>query len=244
MRLFGFGKKKETPQPQGGGGGGAGGGAVPRSEQLKTAIDQNNIAVDNLDKRQRFLEKKVCDMEERARVEVGKKNKRAAMEALKRKKMLQSELVTLGNAKMTLEQQVMTMEAAQIQAAAVGALVGGVQAQKHLQVNIDQVDQVMEEMQEQQDYQNEISQCFQQGTSMMDDDDLLEEFNALQAEELEGELLNTQEQMLQMGPTPSKPTPAQARPVPAQKTTPAASSNLTENEADELAALQARLEMA
>lgn len=242
MRLFGFGKKKETPQPQGGGGGG-GGTNVHRSEQLKVAIDQNNIAVDNLDKRQRFLEKKVCDMETKAREAVGMKNKRSAMEALKRKKMLQSELDTLGNAKMTLEQQVMTMEAAQIQAAAVGALVGGVQAQKHLQVNIDQVDQVMEEMQEQQDYQNEISQCFQQGTSMMDDDDLLDEFNALQAEELEKDLLSTEQQMLHMGPTPSQPTPAQARPVPAQKT-PAASSNLTENEADELAALQARLEMA
>jgi len=246
MRLF-FGGSKKDSAPSGGGGNGGGGGQN-RTEQLKGAIDKNNQAIDNLDKRQRYLEKKVQDMEEKARQAARAKNKRGAMEALKRKKMLMSELDTLTNAKMTLEQQVMTMEAAQTQAAAVSALASGVKAQKNLnqQMNIDQVDQVMEEIQEQQDIQNEIAQCFQQGSSMMDDDDLLDEFIQLQAEELEKDLLTTTEQIIDVGPTPTAlPPQAQpARPAPAAKQLAAPmGGDLTDNEAAELAALQARLDM-
>lgn len=244
MRLF-FGSKKQenSSAPSGGGGG-----SQNRAEQLKGAIDKNNQAVDNLEKRQRFLEKKVGDMEEKARAAAREKNQRSAIEALKRKKMFKAELDTLSNAKMTLEAQVMTMEAAQTQAAAVAALASGVKAQKNLQqeLNIDQVDQVMEEMQEQQDIQQEIANCFQQGTSMMDDDDLLDEFNALQAAELEKDLLDTERQMLDMGATPHSAVPAAKQPPQQQKVRqkePAGGGDLTDNEAAELAALQKRLEM-
>eukprot|EP00397_Hematodinium_sp_SG-2012_P014411 GEMP01014651.1.p1 GENE.GEMP01014651.1~~GEMP01014651.1.p1 ORF type:complete len:250 (+),score=87.89 GEMP01014651.1:102-851(+) len=249
MRLF-FGNKKQQDSSNAPSGGGGAGASQHRAEQLKGAIDKNNQAIDNLDKRQRLLEKRVTDMDTKARDAARAKNKRGAMEALKRKKMVMSELETLTNAKMTLEQQVMTMEAAQTQAAAVQALAGGVKAQKNLQqeLNIDQVDSVMEEMQEQQDIQNEIAQCFQQGTTMMDDDDLLEEFNNLQAEELEKDLLDTERQMLDIGATPSTAVPQAAPPAPAQKVPqmagPMGGGDLTDNEAAELAALQARLDLA
>lgn len=245
MRMF-FGKSKTPSDPPKSSGGGGGGGTQARTEQLKSAIDKNNTAVENLDKRQRFLEKKVTDMDNKAREAAKAKNKRGAMEALKRKKMLLSELETLTNAKMTLESQVMSMEAAQSQAGAVRALEESVRAQKLIQqeLNIDKVDQVMEDMQEQQDYQNEIAQCFQQGSSVMDDDDLLEEFNMMQAEEQEKDLLKVEEDLLNVGATPST-VPPQAMRQPAQPSAPArvqeTADGLTNDEAAELAALQARL---
>jgi len=54
MRLF-FGGSKKDSAPSGGGGNTGG---QNRTEQLKGAIDKNNQAIDNLDKRQRYLEKK------------------------------------------------------------------------------------------------------------------------------------------------------------------------------------------
>lgn len=245
MKLFFGGSKKSASKAANGGGN-----QVSSSEQLKGAIDKNNTAVGNLEKRQNYLEMKVTNMEEKARQMAREKNKRGAMEALKRKKMLLTELETLTNAKMTLESQTMSMEAAQTQAAAVTALASGVKAQKVLntELNIDKVDQIMEEIQEQQDVQNEIAQCFQQGGSMFDDDDLMDEFNQLQAEELEKDLLFTEAQMLDAGTTPSGPipaaayTPTPAAPAPKQLAQPLG-ADLTDNEASELAALQARLDM-
>jgi len=235
MGIFGFGKKKkDSENPK-----------QTNPEHIRDAIDKNNLAVDNLDKRQLFLEKKVNDMDVKAREAVATKNKRSAMEALKRKKMLLSELDTLSNAKMTIEQQVMTMQAGQTQITAFKAIESGLKAQKMVQggINCEQVDQLMDDIQDQKDIQDELANCFR--TSMMDeDDDLLDEFNALQEEQLETSILSTERQMLSMGPTPTQPTPARARRVslPVQKN-PAESSGLTHEEASELEALRARLEM-
>jgi len=235
MGIFGFGKKKkETEAPK-----------QTNAEHLRDAIDKNNTAVDNLDKRQLFLEKKVNDMDVKAREAVNANNKRSAMEALKRKKMLQTELDNLSNAKMTIEQQVLTMQAGQTQLTAFKAIEAGLKAQKKVQggLNCEQVDQLMDDIQEQKDIQDELANCFR--TSMMDEDDeLLDEFNALQEEQLETSILSTERQMLSMGPTPTQPTPARARPVslPVQKN-PAESSGLTNDEASELEALRARLEI-
>ena len=95
-----------------------------------------------------------------AREKAKAKDKRGAMTALKQKKMLSTELESLSQARLTLEQQIMTLESAQTQQVAVQALQLGVQAQKDMnkQINIDKIDQLIEDMQEQQDIQNEVTQ--------------------------------------------------------------------------------------
>ncbi len=101
-------------------------------------------AINTLEKRKQLLEKKIQLQEQDARTRAAAKDKRGAMMALKRKKMLQGELDTLTNSALTLEQQIMTLESAQSQQVAISALASGVQAQKQLnkQMNIDKVTKV------------------------------------------------------------------------------------------------------
>merc|ERR1719163_1694025 len=84
-------------------------------------------------------------------------DKRGAMMALKQKKMLTTELESLGNARLTLEQQIMSLESMQSQQIAVQALATGVAAQKQM-------------------------------NKTMNDDELLEELNMLEAEQFDQKL--------------------------------------------------------
>ena len=85
--------------------------------------------------------------------------------ALKRKKMLETELENLMNSRMTLEQQINSLEAAQMNQIAVAALAHGVTVHKQLnqQIDAERVDQLMEDLQEQQELQNEIAQVMSAG---------------------------------------------------------------------------------
>ena len=150
MHLFGRSKKKpEPPKP-----------AAPKAKSLPDAIVNNKEAILTLEKRQTFIERKIelqiADAKEKAR----NKDKRGALMALKRKKMLNAELEQLQNARLTLEQQIMSLESTQTQQVAVGALSTGVQAQKQMQaqLDIDKVEDLMDDIKEQQDMQQEIAQ--------------------------------------------------------------------------------------
>ena len=151
------------------------------------AIMKNKEAIETVTKRQDFLEKRVAQQDGLAREKAKAKDKRGAMMALKQKKMLSTELESLSQARLTLEQQIMTLESAQTQQVAVQALQLGVQAQKDMnkQINIDKIDQLIEDMQEQRDIQDEVTQVLSQGQPLMDDADLLEELEAIEAEDFE-----------------------------------------------------------
>jgi hypothetical protein len=174
MKLF-FGSKASQPGPV----------AVP------DAIMKNKEAIDTLIKRHEFIEKKVAMQDNIAREKAKAKDKRGAMMALKSKKMLTAELETLGQARLTLEQQIMTLESSQTQQVAVQALQLGVQAQKQMnsQMNIDKIDQLMEDMQEQQDLQQDLqakfTQVWGQGQPNMDDADLLAEYEEIEPKDSE-----------------------------------------------------------
>ena len=74
------------------------------------AIMKNKEAIETLTKRQDFLEKRVAQQDGLAREKAKAKDKRGAMTALKQKKMLSTELESLSQARLTLEQQIMTLE--------------------------------------------------------------------------------------------------------------------------------------
>jgi len=114
------------------------------------------------------------------------------MLVLKRKQLLERELGNLTNSTITLEQQTLSLESARTQQVAVAALRDAVVAQKivNQQMNIDGIDNLMEQMVEQRDLQNDISNVLSQGCSIMDEDDLLRELNAMEADELDKKLLD------------------------------------------------------
>eukprot|EP00922_Rhytidocystis_sp_ex-Travisia-forbesii_P007811 GHVS01011565.1.p1 GENE.GHVS01011565.1~~GHVS01011565.1.p1 ORF type:complete len:232 (-),score=66.38 GHVS01011565.1:94-789(-) len=210
MRLF-FGRRKEEEQQE-------------AELDLPTAIMKNREAIGTLEKRHIHIEKKIQVQENEARQRIHNKDKRGAMLALRRKKMYESELESLENSRLTLEQQIITLESAQTQQVAVGALTTGVQAQKQInnQMNVNKIDKLMEDLQEQQDQQKEVSQVLQQGTPMMDDDELMAELEQLEASELDSQLAAAS--------VPSQPmpgyVPAAASTVPATTASPPAAPSV------------------
>ncbi|CEM13722.1 unnamed protein product [Vitrella brassicaformis CCMP3155] len=232
MRLFFGAKKEENKAP---------------AVDLPTAIKSNKEAIATLEKRQQHLEKRIQAQEDEARAKTRAKDKRGALLALKRKKLFNQELDQLNNARLTLEQQIMTLESAQTQTVAVEALQTGVNAQKIMnqRLNIDKIDNLMEDMQEQQDLQNEVAQVLSSGQPIMDDDELLNELQELEAEELDNKLLSAG-----TVPTglPAVPAGAEAAGVSAEAAPSAPAPVKTQQQAakplsdeDQLAALQAEL---
>ena len=228
MRLF-FGSKKDTKPHS------VSGPAVDPNAGLPEAIQKNKTAIETLDKRQKLLEKRISDEEADAKTRVANNDKRGALMALKRKKLLETELETLMNSRMTLEQQINSLEAAQMNQIAVAALAHGVAVHKQLnkQIDADRVDQLMEDLQEQQELQNEIAQVMSAGTRVADDDELLRELESMQASQLE-------EQLIGAGPVPSGPVAAapQIQTQTIAKTATSAAASLSADEEAELEALQ------
>lgn len=226
MRLF-FGSKKESKPPASA----APVVAADPNAGLPEAIQKNKTAIETLDKREKLLEKRISDEEADAKSRVANNDKRGALMALKRKKLLETELETLMNSRMTLEQQINSLEAAQMNQIAVAALAHGVAVHKQLnkQIDADRVDQLMEDLQEQQDLQNEIAQVMSTGTRIAgeDEDELLRELETMQAKQLE-------EQLIGAGSVPSTSVAAAAPTVVAAPT----ANSLTQDEEAELAALQ------
>jgi charged multivesicular body protein 4 len=230
MRLF-FVSKKDKQVPAA-----AQASAATPNAGLPDAIQKNKTAIDTLEKRQKLLEKRIADEEADAKARVASNDKRGALMSLKRKKMLETELETLMNSRMTLEQQINSLEAAQMNQIAVSALAHGVNVHKQLnqQIDAERVDQLMEDMQEQLDLQNEIAQVMSAGNRIGEDDDLLRELEQLQEATLDEQLI---------GSVPSGPVSTTAAPVVAEKrAAPAApvrnEAGLTADEEAELAALQ------
>jgi len=176
MRLF-FGKKKDECRPS--------------EVNVQDTIMKTKETISTLEKRQQHLELRIDADQQEARARAKVNDRRGALLALKRKQMLEKELANLANARITLEQQTLSLESARTQQVAVLALQGTVNAQKvvNQQININGVDQLMEQMEEQRELQNEISQVLSQGCSVLEEDDLLKELDAMEADEVGKKLL-------------------------------------------------------
>lgn len=177
-RFFG-GKKKDEP-------------LKPPEIDLPEAILRNKEAIEILEKRQVHIEKRIITQDEEAKKRAKEGDKRGALLALKRKKMYEKELEQLGNAHLTLEQQIITLESAQTQQVAVGALTAGVVVQKALnqQLNLSKIDDLMEDLHEQAAMQQELAQVLCQGASLGDDSELLAELHEIEVKQLEEALVD------------------------------------------------------
>ena len=150
---------------------------------------------------------------------------------MKRKKLYEAEVEKIQNVKMTLETQVINLESAAQNAQTFQALQQGSKTMQKIrtEVGIEQVDDVMDQIKEEMELAQEINQAISQPVDplMTDEDELLEELNALETADLEAELLKP----------PPKAEPAFALPDVPDSKLPA----LEKAEEDDLRKLEAEL---
>ncbi|KAL4563670.1 hypothetical protein LXL04_027715 [Taraxacum kok-saghyz] len=203
------------------------------SSNAVTSLDKLNETLEMLEKKERVLLKKASAEVEKAKDYTRAKNKKAAIQCLKRKRLYEQQIEQLGNFQLRIHDQMIMLEGAKATTETVDALRTGAAAMKAMQkaTNIDDVDKTMDEINEQTENMKLIQEALAtpMGAAADFDEDELE----AELEELEGAEL--EEQLLQ----PATTAPVQV-PAGRQQPLPAAPRKNTAEE-DELAALQAEM---
>lgn len=147
-----------------------------------------------LRKRQEVLEKKIDDELQIAKTN-GVKNKRIALQALKRKKRYEQQLNQIDGTLTTLEYQRESLENANTNTEVLKTMGMAAKAFKsaHLELDVDKVQDLKDDIAEQQEIANEISNVISSPIGLdaqIDDDELLQELEELEQENLDDQLLN------------------------------------------------------
>lgn len=198
-------------------------------------LDKLSETLEMLEKKEHVLLKKAAAEVEKAKEFTRAKNKRAAIQCLKRKRLFEQQVEQLGNMQLRVHDQMILLEGAKATTETVDALRSGASAMKAMQkaTNIDNVDKTMDEINEQTENLKQIQEALSNpvgAAADFDEDELEAELEELEGAELE-------EQLLQPATTaPAAPVHVPAgkqpvRPVPQKPTA----------EEDELAALQAEM---
>lgn len=180
------------------------------------AIQKLRETEEMLQKKSDFLEKKI-EQEIAIAKKNGTKNKRAALQALKRKKRYEKQLQQIDGTLSTIEFQRDALENASTNTEVLRVMGDAAKALKsaHKNMNVDDVHNLMDDVAEQQEIANEISDAISNPVGFgqdVDEDDLMAELEELEQENLEEELVN-------IGPLPAVPT---TRPEAPAKNKPAA----------------------
>jgi charged multivesicular body protein 4 len=187
--------------------------AAPPSDPTPVIIRLRET-LETLDKREVHLQKKIKGQLLEAKAKSQSKDKKAALFALKRKKMYEGEINKINGARMTLEQQVIALEGSNMNYQTFRAMQTGADAMKAArgQLDVDEVDTVMDDIQEEMDIADQISDAIARpAEGIFDDDDLLAELNAMEEEAIDSTLLDVPSIPQRI----STPTPIVA-PVPSQ----------------------------
>ncbi|XP_045306480.1 charged multivesicular body protein 4a isoform X4 [Leopardus geoffroyi] len=172
-RLFGRGKKEKGPTPE---------------EAIQKLKETEKILI----KKQEFLEQKIQQELQMAKKH-GTKNKRAALQALRRKKRFEQQLAQTDGTLSTLEFQREAIENATTNAEVLRTMELAAQGMKkaYQDMDIDKVDELMADITEQQEVAQQISDAISRPVGFdVDEDELLEELEKLEQEELAQELLH------------------------------------------------------
>lgn len=152
-------------------------------------------------KKQEYLEKKI-EQEIMTAKKHGTKNKRAALQALKRKKRYEQQLTQIDGTLSTIEFQREALENSHTNTEVLKNMGYAAKAMKnvHENMDIDKIDDLMLDITEQQDVAREISDAISRPFGdTFDEDELLAELEELEQEQLE-------EDMKSMGRLPSVPS--------------------------------------
>ncbi|XP_076012851.1 charged multivesicular body protein 4b [Genypterus blacodes] len=171
-------------------GSGSKGGKAPTTQE---AVQKLRETEEMLAKKQEFLEKKI-EQELLTAKKNGTKNKRAALQALKRKKRYEKQLTQIDGTLSTIEFQREALENANTNTEVLKNMGYAAEAMKaaHENMDIDKVDDLMDDIREQQEVAQEISDAVCRPIGFgeeYDEDDLLAELEELEQEELDKDLL-------------------------------------------------------
>ncbi|MCJ1305445.1 ESCRT-III subunit protein snf7 [Hypocenomyce scalaris] len=171
-----------------------GSGAVKRKEAPKRAILDLRQQLDMLQKRERHLENQMAEQDALARKFVST-NKTAARNALKRKKQHEQSLEQTNGQITMLEQQIYSIESANINHETIIAMKNASDALKQIHGNLtmDKVDQTMEEIQQQHELSKEIANAITSTTigDPVDEDELEADLEQLEQEDMDKKMLGT-----------------------------------------------------
>lgn len=156
---------------------------APTTEQ---AIQKLKEIEDMLGKKQEHLEKKIENELLTAR-KAGTKNKRVALEALKRKKRMEKQLHQIDGTLTTIEFQREALEnaATNTEVLKIMGFASKALESAHKGMTMEDVEDIMDDIQEQITLADEIGQAFSQPIGFADDideDELLDELEELEAE--------------------------------------------------------------
>ncbi|XP_050440375.1 charged multivesicular body protein 4c [Adelges cooleyi] len=187
-----------------------GGKKEEKGPSTEDAIQKLRATEELLIKKQEFLQKKI-DQELEIAKKNGTTNKRAAIQALKRKKRYEQQLEQIDGTMLTIETQRDALEGANTNNAVLTTMKTAADALKtaHQNMNVDDVHNMMDDIAESQELSKEISEAISNPSGIgidVDDDDLQKELDQLEQEELDKELLNTGKTPLSDLPTPAVPT--------------------------------------
>jgi charged multivesicular body protein 4 len=154
-------------------------------------------------------------MIKQAKDKMAKGDKKGALFAMKRKKLYEAEIDKIQNVKMTLETQVINLEGAAQNAETFKAMEAGSKTMSKIreEVSVEKADDIMEGIREEMEMANEINNAIAQpiDTLLTDEDELLEELNALETADLEAELLAPPQQSMSLPTVPDSKLPELAR---------------------------------
>lgn len=176
MNLFGP-KKKATPQQP--------------SVTPQSAIQRLNEALESLDKREQFIQKKADREQSEAKRLVKAGNKKAALMALKKKKMYEAQVDKINGTRITIENQKIALESANFNREIFETMSIGARALQGVNqtLSVDRVDETMDDIQEQMDVAREIEDAISAPgqSGLADDADIEAELADLEAEFAESE---------------------------------------------------------
>lgn len=177
-----FGKKKQAP--------------VPAPNPIDTIAKlRESLAI--LEKREEHITKKIEASLSEARMKSQKKDKNGALFALKRKKMYEAEVTKLQGARITMENQILSLETASVNLETIRAMKAGATAMKTMRgdLDADKVDEIIDDLAEEKDIQDAISDAISRpGQEMFNDEELLDELAELDSLEMEESLAAKVEQ--------------------------------------------------
>lgn len=145
-----------------------------------------------LTKKQEYLERKIDEEIAIARKN-GTRNKRAALQALKRKKRYEQQLTQIDGTLSTIEFQREALENTSMNTEVLKNMGYAATAMKkvHQKIDLDKIDTLMDDIQEQQDVAKEISDAISRPFGEeFDEDDLLAELEELEMEESSKRMAN------------------------------------------------------
>lgn len=196
-----------------------------------STLEKLHETLEMLEKKERLLQKKISAEVEKAKDYTKIKNKKAAIQCLKKKRLYETQIEQLGNFQLRVHDQMIMVEGAKATTDTIDALKTGSAAVKsiHQSLRVDDIEKTMEQVEEHAENMKQIQEALATpvgAAADFDEDELEAELEELEAAELDDELIQ-----------PPSASPAVPLPTPSRR------EAVARDDVDELVALQAEMAM-